>query len=281
MARQESSGQKYAQTSDMTQAQSDTLSKLQNNAIHTTQLKGTAQNFLDKASLAMQSVRTIQNKINTSTATLAGNTTITAANRTAIQAAIQDALQTIQNALTSPSADGSYLFGASANPNVAPISDIVHCVSYNPDGTSNTSYAINHTTSNQITVADGVSIASDIDPSDRSISDTIAALQMIRDALAQNVSTIPTSATSLLQTAQSELANFLANSIMTRYNTAQNAIDQIDEIQGQINQSLDAEYSTDQIEVATALANAETAMLENLNILAALMKMPKIWDLLR
>ena len=244
------------------------------------QMQGNAQAFLNKAKLAEESVSRIQSKLSAVANALSQSATLTPENKARLQTSVQDALQTMQNELSSQTTDGGYLFASSADPNQVPISDIVNGIHYNADGTSNTSYVINPSSSNKVTAADGVSVNVDFNPADQSISDSIAALQMMRDDLAQNAPSIRTAARTLFQTAQSELANFLGNDIKVRFETVSNAMETNNEIQDQINQLLESEYASDPISIAATLANLETVMLSNLNMLAKIINTPKIWDLI-
>lgn len=271
---------RFKQTSNMTREQSQQFAQLQNNTAHITQLQGNAHNFLNKVDLAIQSVSTIQTKLFSVSQSLAANTNLTPDARNVLKTTIQDALRTMQAELNSSCQDG-YLFASSSNRNQVPITDIVNNINYGSDGTPNTSYVTNPSTSNTLTVSDGINFSTDIDPANPAFRDSIAALHKMLDALNRNLPAIPDSAVTLFQTAQSEMRNFLANDLKNRYDNTLNAIEKNEAIQDSINEQIDETYKSNPIEISAMSADIQTQIELSLNILADQFRQPKIWDLIR
>lgn len=279
LAKLEQSGSKYNQTSDMTQAQSAKLNELLSAEIRVTTLNDAAQSFMDDARLAMDSVKRMQDKVSNVTSALSSVQNLTDASKATITTSINEALQTIQNELSISNQKGNYLWASGANSSNIPVGDIVHGVSYNPDGTSNTSYVTSLAAGNKVAIQDGVDIKLAFNPGDKSIADTIAALQMMRDSLAGGK--MPSiEARNLLQQSVGELASFLGSDIRVRHQNAEYAIESNNNLLDEISENLE-NFKADPMAIASKLADIEISIGSMSEVLASFFRGPQIWDRIR
>lgn len=272
---------KYLTTADMSDPVRNKFMELGRSTSRVTQLQSNASQFLSKIYEAMQSVQNMQDKISSSLpGLLAQYPTITPDAKILLTTEITNILQTMQVEMNSSCSEGGYLFGSSSDNNSTPIGDIVNGKNYGPDNVPNTNYVNNPSTSNKITVADGISFNTDINPGDPAFRDTIAALHMMLDALNANAATMPAEALALFQTSQSEMRTFLASNLQPLYENTKLAIEKNGYALDNIAAQIEAEFKPDPVETSAIIANMKSLIEFNLGILGSMHNTPRLWDIL-
>ena len=280
LQRIEASGDKFATTSEMTNQERQQSAELQNGLGRIVQLQDNAKDFLGKMGTAMRSVQTMQDKISLLSGTLVTTRNFSANDKNILSTAINDVLLTMQVEMNSTYPGGGYLFASSADSNTAPIGDIVNIKNYGTDNVPNTNYVNNPSSSNQVTVAEGMSFNSDIDPANPAVRDTIAALHMMLDAINSGATAIPAEVLTLFSTSQSEMSSFLASSLSTLYENTKNAIEKNDAMQDEINERIENTFKSDPLEISEIIAATQAQVNLSLAILASMINDKKLWDLL-
>jgi len=272
---------KYRTTAEMSDTVRNKFIELGRSASRVTQLQSNASQFLAKIGEAMGSVQNMQDKISSSLpGLLAEYPTITAEGKTLLTGEITNILQTMQVEMNSSFSGGGYLFASSNNNNSTPIGDIVNVTNYGPDNLPNTNYVNNPSISDKITVADGTSFNTDINPGDPAFRDTIAALHMMLDALNANSTTIPPEALALFQTSQSEMRNFLASNLQPLYENTERAIEKNDNTLDNIEAQIESEFKANPVETSAMIANTKSLIEFNLGIVNSMNDTPRLWDIL-
>ncbi len=276
-----SSGQKYLHTSEMTDAERQQSISLQNSYVRTMQLDNNAKNFAEKIKVGMESVDRIQSKVSEISGLIAEKRNLDPDARALFQSAIKNALNTMQVEMNSTYAGGGYVFAPSASSNSAPVGDIVNGQNYGADKVPNTNYVNNPSGSNKVTVAEGMSFNTDLNPADKGFRDTIAALHMMLDNVNdQSLREIPDATLEFFNTAQSELSNFLATNLKPLYDNTQSAIAKNDNAYDNILEQLES-FKADPVEFSARIADENTNIERLIAIISAQRALPSLLEGIR
>jgi hypothetical protein len=270
LQRSEASGQRFASTSEMTDKQRQQSMELYNGLGRIDQLSDSAESFLQKTKAAMSSVSRMQDKLSDFSGTLVQARTLTTDNKALLRTEISNILQTMQVELNSTYAGGGYIFASSADSQATPVGDIVSNSNYGADNRPNTNYVNNPSSSNQITVAEGMSFNADINPGDPAFRDAIAALHMMLDTLDTDATVIPTDVLNLFTTAQSEMSSFLASNLKTLYDNTEIAQEKNEERLENIQEMIQKIFQIDKLEVANLMSDIRTNMAFNTSFLESI-----------
>lgn len=280
LQRIEASGNKFATTAEMTKQERQQSAELQNGLGRVVQLQDNAKNFLGKMNAAMRSVDNMQTKISALSGTLVTTRNLTTDDKNILRTEISNILQTMQVEMNSRYPGGGYIFASSADSNTTPIGDIVNIQNYGTDNVPNTNYVNNQSSSNQVTVAEGMSFNLDIDPANPAFRDTIASLHMMLDAINSGAATIPAEVLTLFNTSQSEMSSFLASTLKTLYDNTENAIEKNDAMQDEINERIETTFKSDPLEISEMIANMQARIDLSMSVLVSMINGKKLWDLL-